>query len=68
MVYLDKPLFVLSKKEYASGETTIEFIITDNKETSVQMFMTVKDKMFADTFKLGKYYDISFEERANNGE
>ena len=64
---LTKPFYVLSKKYYAGGEVTIEFVVLDNdKEISANLIITFKDRATADLFELRKEYDISFEQRKEN--
>ena len=61
MIILENPLYVLSKKHYASGETTIEFIIRNNVKMSSTMFLTTKNEELQKEFNLGEEYTITFE-------
>ena len=56
---IDVPFFLLSKKAYASGQTTLEFIVKENKKISAQVFLTL-DTDQSDEFILGKEYYVSF--------
>ena len=57
---------VVSKKEYYTGETVIEFLKSpiissgaiDTKHTSI--ILTFDDKIFADQFKNGQDYVLNF--------
>lgn len=62
-----KPLYALSRKEYASGEVVWEFIVRDNRQNSANISLTLKEEGAVDKFKLREEYLVSFE-RADNGE
>lgn len=60
---LKEPLYLLSKKYYAGGEVTLEFLIINNKELTANMNLTLKDKLVADLFELGQNYEIEFKKK-----
>lgn len=63
-IVIDQPFYILSRKEYASGEKTIEALISDNKTVHANLTLTFKDNpIVADSFKLGKEYQIIFIEK-----
>ena len=58
---LERPFYVLSKKYYAGGEITIEFVILENKATNANLTITFKNnEEMAELFRLGKEYKLSF--------
>lgn len=62
-ITLPKPLYVLSRKEYASGEVVFEFIIKDNTNISAVLSLTLRGEGAINWFKIGKEYDIGFKPR-----
>lgn len=53
-----EPLLLFSKKDYAGGETVIEFITPENKEMNTRVEITFKKEDIL--FKLGKKYRVTF--------
>jgi len=59
---LKEPIFIMARKEYATGEVTYEGTIIDNKELNMQVILTFKNKDDENKnfLKLSKSYDIAF--------
>jgi len=59
---LKEPVFILSKKDYATGEVTFEGVIVDNSKLNLQLILTFKDPQDADKYflKLSQKYKIYF--------
>ena len=70
MIEITKPLYALSRKEYAGGEVVYEFIVMNNIDVDAKFFLTLKQGEEVRLFKLGKEYDVGFkltEGKENNG-
>lgn len=48
---IKEPLYIMSKKDYATGERTLEGITLENREVNLQMILTFKNKDAADPDK-----------------
>jgi len=66
MLITDKKLLAISKKYYAGGEITTEFIVPDDPQISCQVIVT--DKTGKDHFTLGAKYTLDFIKEDGNGE
>lgn len=58
-IYIPERFFLLSKKMYATSQTTLEFMVKENKDTSAQIFLTISDDR-AKVFDLGRSYVVTF--------
>ena len=57
---INQLLFIMSKKDYATGERTFESLVINNEQMSVQLILTFKDKNdpTKDLLKLSESYDL----------
>lgn len=63
---IKEPVYIMSKKDYATGERTFEGICLNNQNVNVQLIITFKnkeDKIQKDFFILGGQYNMSFENK-----
>jgi len=63
---IKEPIFVISKKDYATGERTFEAICVDNSKINLQRIVTFRDSedlASKDFLKLGKDYKLLIKDK-----
>jgi len=58
---LKEPVYIMSRKDYATGERTFEGLILDNQAQNLQLILTFKNKedIGKDFLKLSKSYFVT---------
>lgn len=66
MIPINEPIWIASRKDYATGEVAFEGFIVDNKTVDMKIFLTFKHLVDAEKMKelikLGKNYNITLSE------
>jgi len=63
---LKEPIYIMSRKDYATGERTFEGIAVNNLDLNVQLIITFKSKnkedLSKDFLKLSQSYNVILKE------